>query len=82
MPATQFYQKDHIEGLPWWFSGKESTCQWRRHEFSPWSGKIPRAAEQLSQCTTTFEPVSSLHTTTTKAHVLRACTSQQEKAPQ
>ena len=28
-------------GLPWWFSGKEYTCQWRRHEFHPWVEKIP-----------------------------------------
>ena len=25
--------------------------------FEPWSGKIPHAAEQLSPCTTTIEPV-------------------------
>ena len=24
-------------GLPWWFSGKESTCQCRGHRFNPWS---------------------------------------------
>ena len=29
-------------GLPRWLSGKESTCQRRRHRFSPWVGKIPR----------------------------------------
>ena len=29
------------EGLPWWISGKESTCQFRRHRFDPWVGKIP-----------------------------------------
>ena len=28
-------------GLPWWLSGKESTCQCRRHGFNPWVGKIP-----------------------------------------
>ena len=31
-------------GLLWWFSGKESECQCRRHrkcEFDPWVGKIP-----------------------------------------
>ena len=28
-------------------------------EFHPWSRKIPHAAEQLSQCTTTIEPVLS-----------------------
>ena len=27
--------------LPWWLSGKESTCQHRRREFNPWLGKIP-----------------------------------------
>ena len=27
--------------LPWWFSGKESACQCRRHRFNPWSRKIP-----------------------------------------
>ena len=28
-------------GFPWWLSGKESTCQCRRHRFDPWVGKIP-----------------------------------------
>ena len=28
-------------GLPCWLSGKELTCQCRRHKFDPWSGKIP-----------------------------------------
>ena len=27
--------------LPQWISGKESTCQRRRHRFDPWVGKIP-----------------------------------------
>ena len=37
-------------GLPWWLSGKESTCQCRRHRFDPWVGKIPwRMAWQPSQ---------------------------------
>ena len=30
----------HI-GLPRWLSGKETTCQCRRHRFDPWVGKIP-----------------------------------------
>ena len=30
-----------FSGLPWWLNGKESTCQYRRHRFDPWSGKIP-----------------------------------------
>ena len=28
-------------GLPWWFSGKKSTCQCRRYGFNPWVRKIP-----------------------------------------
>ena len=44
-------------GLPWWLSGKESTCQGRRHGFNPWSGKIPHAKMQLSPWATTIEPV-------------------------
>ena len=45
-------------GLLWWLSGKESTCQWRRHGFHTWprSRKIPHASEQLSLWTTTAEP--------------------------
>ena len=27
-------------GVPRWCSSKESTCQYRRHRFNPWSGKI------------------------------------------
>ena len=30
-----------ILGLPRWHSGKESTCQCKRHRFDPWIGKIP-----------------------------------------
>ena len=33
--------------LPWWLSGKESTCQFRRCEFGSWVRKIPwRRAQQ------------------------------------
>ena len=28
-------------GLPWWLSGKESACQYRRRRFNPWARKIP-----------------------------------------
>ena len=27
--------------LPWWLSGRESACQYRRCRFDPWSEKIP-----------------------------------------
>ena len=46
-----------VLGIPWWFRGKESACQCRRHRFDPLSKKIPHASEQLSLCTTTVEPV-------------------------
>ena len=55
---TKKKKKSQGWGLPWWLSGKESTCQCRRHGFDPWSRKIPRAEEQLSTCTSTAsEPV-------------------------
>ena len=31
----------YLGGLPWWLSGRESTCQCRRHGFNPWVRKIP-----------------------------------------
>ena len=31
-----------------WFSGKDSTCQCRRHMFDPWVRKIPLRKEWLS----------------------------------
>ena len=49
--TTQF--KNGQKGFPSWLCGKESACQCRRHGFDPWSGKIPRAVEQLSLCDTT-----------------------------
>ena len=44
-------------GLPWWLSGKELTCQCRKHrryEFSPGVGKIPWRMEW--QPTPVFSP--------------------------
>ena len=49
--------KNGTTGLPWWRSGWEFACQCRGHGFEPWSGKIPRAAEQLSPWATITEPV-------------------------
>ena len=31
----------NIADNPWWLSGKESTCPYRRHGFDPWVMKIP-----------------------------------------
>ena len=48
-------EKEKAIGLSWWLSGKESTCQCRRHGFDSWSGKIPHALGQLSLCATATE---------------------------
>ena len=43
--------------LPRWLSGKEPTCQWRRHKrpgFDPWVGKIPWRRKW--QCAPVFLP--------------------------
>ena len=53
----QVGSKNTFPGLPWWLSGKEPTCQCRRHRFVPWSRKIPHAAEQQSPGATTIELV-------------------------
>ena len=39
--SPHFYPLQIFAGLPWWLSGKESTCQCRRHRFGPWSGRSP-----------------------------------------
>ena len=44
-------------GFPLWLSGKEPTCQCRRHGFNPQFGKIPHVTEQLSLCTSATEPM-------------------------
>ena len=56
-PCLGFASKYFRDRLPWWRSGKESACQCRGHGFEPWSRKISHAAEQLSPCATTTEPV-------------------------
>ena len=45
--------------VPWWSSGKESTCQRRRHWFDPWSRKTAPAVGPLSLWATTAD-VSAL----------------------
>ena len=49
--------KNKCRAFPGWLSGKESTCQCRRHRFDTWSGKIPHAKEKLSLCAITMESV-------------------------
>ena len=43
-----------MQDFPQWISDKESTCQCRIRGFNPWSGKMPRAAEQLGLHATTM----------------------------
>ena len=66
--------RSHLQGFPGGAGVKEPTCQRRRQEFDPCSGKIPHAAGQLSHnyraCAS--EPGTrnyrSLGVTTTEAH--------------
>ena len=56
--STSLWVKDSLRKQnevtkAWWLSGKESACQWGRHEFDPWSRRIPQAMEQLSLYATT-----------------------------
>ena len=58
-----FMLSSFLKGLPRLLSGKESSCQCRRHKLDPWSRKIPHAVEQhsswpqlLSLCSRAREP--------------------------
>ena len=42
--------------IPWRLSGKEPSCQYRRHGFNPWSRKIPHAVGPLSCWAGALEP--------------------------
>ena len=39
--CSELLSKNGTGGLPWWFSGKESSSQCRRCGFNPWSGEDP-----------------------------------------
>ena len=67
--------KNTNRGLPWWLSGKESTCQCREHGFNPWSKKIPDVSWQLSLVPQLLSPPAA----TTEVPLPRACAWQQEK---
>ena len=63
--------KKFCQGLPWWSSGWESTCQGRGHGFDPWSEKIPCAKGQLSPCHTDTETTCKSLCPTRQATVTR-----------
>ena len=77
------------KGAPQWLSGKESTCQCRRHGFDPWSRMIPHATEEETPCATSTElryrawksellsPCAATTESPAESHAL-----QQEKPPQ
>ena len=47
---VNFSLRQELSLLPWWLSGKESTChcrRHRRHEYDSRGGKVLHAAEQL-----------------------------------
>ena len=76
--------KNILEGLPWLSSGQEINCQWRRHEFGPWSGNwdltccgaTKLVAPQLKYWAYTLEPAShnywSLCSATREATAMRS----------
>ena len=35
--VKELWHQNLLHGLPWWLSGKESTCKCRRNGFDPWS---------------------------------------------
>ena len=73
-------EKKNFTGFPWWLSGKESTCQCRRHGFDLWSTRMPHAKEQLTLCATTIELCSrAQEPQLLKPPHPRACALQQEK---
>ena len=45
--------------LPWWLSGKESTCQCKRYGFNPWVRKTPLEKEMATCSSSSFLPGKS-----------------------
>ena len=43
-------------GLPWWLSGKESSCQCRRQRFNPWSRKMSHEVSNLASVPQLLSP--------------------------
>ena len=63
--------------VPWWSSGKESTCQCRRHRFDPWSKKTALAMGPPTADASALEPCSVRRDATTG----EACAHDQRRAP-
>jgi len=73
--------KTMYKGLPWWLTGEESTCQYKRHRqgFNPSSRNIPHTEEQLSLCITTIE--LNLCSKPREPQLLKTLAPHQEKPP-
>ena len=64
--SWDFLSGTSLVALPWWSSGKTSTCQCAGHKSDPWSARIPCVLEQQAWAT----QVLSLYS--------KACALQQE----
>ena len=49
-PLLIKHVKRIVSGSPSYTSGKESTCQCRRHKFYPWVRKSPLEEEMATHC--------------------------------
>ena len=77
-------------GLLWWLSGRQSTGEYSRHQFDPWSRMNPHASEKQPLCHSYRACVLQPGSCNCWAHVLqplkpglpRVCAPQAERAPQ
>ena len=70
-PMSLAHLRNACPGLPWWLSGKEATCQSRRHKFDHWWRKIPYTVEQLILRTTILSLSSRVQEPRHQAHQLQ-----------
>ena len=82
-----FFKKTGASLMTQWLKKKKkkkSTCQCRRHQFHPWSRKIPHAMGQLSPGSMTTEALApqSLCSTTGEAAAVRSPRSPQQRNAQ
>ena len=69
-----------MEGLPWWLSGKESTCPSQETHVRSLVWEDTTSTEQLSPCATTTEPVFQSLTATIAEHM--CCNHRDPRAPE
>ena len=64
--------KKFCQGLPWWSSGWESTCQGRGRGFHPWSEKIPCGQGNQAHVRQPLSPPAESLCPTRQATVMRS----------